>query len=222
MVDLQIVLEQLSTVGYKSRMWQRSEVRELCNVLHADETIYQATNGHYEGGFSLLVATDTRLILVDRKPLFLTLDSIAYSMIQEVTFNYRLLNSTIHIYTSNKTLDFSSWNHSQIRAILTHLQSAMRDRQILPAHNNLLNGDMEYEKINMPEIAPKDVPTMPAPSPNFVHDGLGIKRYIETEDEAIHRVNPSDLATNSKFDPYREAAKEAASLNQRQYVRRYY
>src|ERR1035438_6354320 len=66
MVLLSNVLKQLSKVGYHAGIFQRSEVKELCNVLHEDEQIIQATNGHYEGGFSLLVATDHRLIL-DRK-----------------------------------------------------------------------------------------------------------------------------------------------------------
>jgi hypothetical protein len=130
MRKLSEVKKLLSKAGYRTSMFQRAEVKELCNVLHDDEQIFQATNGYYEGGFSLLVATDSRLLLIDRKPMFLTLDSIAYSMIQEVSFNYRLLNSTIHIYTSNKCLDFSSWNQSQIRAILNHAQATMRGEKV--------------------------------------------------------------------------------------------
>ncbi len=128
MVELNQVIRQLRKVGYRNKFWQRSEVKELCNVLHDTETIIQATNGYYDGGMALLVATDTRLILIDHKPMFLTLDSIAYPMVQEIAYNYRLLNSTLHIFTSNRCLDFSSWNHSQIREILKFAQTAMKDK----------------------------------------------------------------------------------------------
>jgi len=213
MVDISKVLDQLSAVGYKTRAWQRSEVRELCNVLHEDEVIFQATNGHYEGGFSLLVATDTRLILVDRKPLFLTLDSIAYSMIQEVTFNYRLLNSTIHIYTSNKTLDFSSWNHAQIRAILTHVQAAMRNKgQMITDTAYYTDNGLISARVPTAEIDAGEIPTMPTPF--YLNDNTQSAPTVNTVS-----VSPEGLAVKAKakLEPYK-----MAGLATRQYVRRYY
>ena len=166
MVELSYVLDQLANAGYRAGFFQRAEVRELCKILHEDEQILQATNGHYEGGFSLLVATDQRLILVDRKPMFLTIDSIAYSMIQEITFDYRLINSTIHVYTSNKTLDFSTWNHAQVRAILNHIQAAMRAMKMPPKIEVQLPepvDSMKYEPIELPKLETDVVPTMPLP-----------------------------------------------------------
>ncbi len=240
MVDLSKVLDQLSKVGYKSRIWQRAEVKELCNVLHEDEEILQATNGYYEGGFSLLVATDQRLLLVDRKPMFLTLDSIAYSMIQEVSYNYRLLNSTIHIFTTNKCLDFSSWNHSQIRAILTHSQKAMQQKgslvlataptvdeskkeetqeqkQLATDQNQEPTYQVEPEAhvatMNMDEI-----PTMPSPVPHFSNDNTQ-SAYVTSNTATVGSlaVDPKDLLIGSKINPYRNTA-----FTQRRYDRRFY
>lgn len=130
MVDLVTVQKQLIRVGYRSQLWGRSEVKELCHVLGDDENIVHAVNGHYEGGFALFVATDKRLILVDRKPMYLTLDAISYSTIQEVQLNYRLLNSTINIFTANKILAFNTWSHTKIRSILSYAQEMIMKNRV--------------------------------------------------------------------------------------------
>ena len=230
MVELSRVLKQLSKVGYRAKLWQRAEVKELCKVLHEDEHILQATNGYYEGGFSLLVATDHRILLVDRKPMFLTLDSIAYYMIQEVTFNYRLFNSTIHIFTSNKCLDFNSWNHSQIRAILSLTQDAMRQDNINP--NMTTNVAENYkspflektEKINSikqistPDSEIEDIPTMPIPNnvPHFLNDNT------ESSYDKRHMLGALSIeANNVSLNPSKKGFKPQAFV-QRQYARRIY
>lgn len=216
MVELSNVLRQLSKVGYRSGIFQRSEVKELCNVLHEDEVILQATNGHYEGGFSLLVATDHRLILVDHKPMFLTLDSIAYTMIQELSFTYRLLNSSIHIYTSNKVLDFSSWNHNQLRTILATAQKAMKDPNSLIAAPPEVVHDIEEQTEKIPEPNMDEVPTMPSPRPVFMNDNTE-SAYASNSSINTLPVEPADLSTNLSKSGY-----SSVSLGQRHYERRYF
>jgi hypothetical protein len=216
MVELSKVLDQLSKAGYRARMWQRAEVKELCNILHDEETILHATNGYYEGGFSLLVATDHRLLLVDRKPMFLTLDSIAYSMIQELSFNYRLLNSTIHIYTSNKVLDFNSWNQSQIRAILTVAQNAMRlEKQSTNPQPQPISA-MQYEPQALSDTYEEQVPTMPAPAPHFTNENTR-SAYDSMSKVNNMGIKPASMSTEQNVNPYK-----TPSLAQRQYTRRYY
>jgi hypothetical protein len=188
----------------------------LCNVLHEDEQIIQATNGHYEGGFSLLVATDHRLILVDRKPMFLTLDSIAYSMVQEVTFNYRLLNSTIHIYTTNKVLDFSSWNHNQIRTILSTTQKAMRAPTRTLIEPTEVVPVMQYESLSVPEIDLDEVPTMPTPPPVFQNDNTE-SAYVSASSVNTRPIGSTDLNTSSSKSGY-----SSPNVSPRHYIRRFF
>jgi hypothetical protein len=127
MVSLQSVEEQLKRLGCNFKFWGRAEIKELSVVLMPDEVIAQCTNGHYEGGFALLAATDRRLLLIDRKPMFLTLEAISYDMISELDFSHRLLDSTIRIFTFNKSLVFTTWNHKRLRTILTYSQHRMAD-----------------------------------------------------------------------------------------------
>lgn len=122
MVDLREVERQLKHVGYNFRFWWRAERRELCNVLTPDEKIQHCANGQYEGGLALLCVTDQRVLLIDRKPLYLTLEDIRFDMVTEVDYRHRLLNAAIHITTPNRTMIFVGWNHAEMRRLLTYTQ----------------------------------------------------------------------------------------------------
>lgn len=135
MISKQAVEEQLQRIGYNFRFWGRSEVNELDRILMEDEVIAECVNGEYTNGFALLLVTNHRLLLVDKKPLlYLTVEDLRYEMITEFNFNRRLLNATINIHTANKTLTFASWNQHRLRKLLEYIQARvleMRQQQHL-------------------------------------------------------------------------------------------
>lgn len=122
MVTLATVEQQLKAVGCNFRFWGRSELKELCEILLPGETIAQAVNGQYEAGFAMLCATDFRVLLIDKKPKYLTLKDIRFDMITELDYSNRLLNSTVRIYTPNKELKFTTTNERRLRKLFTHTQ----------------------------------------------------------------------------------------------------
>ncbi len=127
MVSLDQVERQLKQVGCNFQFWGRSEVKELRNILAAEETIAHCVNGWYSNGFALLCATDHRLLLVDHKPLFLSVEDIRYDMIAEIDYNRNLLDATINIITPSRKLDFSSWNFYHLREVLNYTQSQIME-----------------------------------------------------------------------------------------------
>jgi len=130
MVTLAYVEEQLKRIGCNFRFWGRAEVRELTNILLPEETIAGCANGHYQGGTGLLVVTDLRLLLVDRKPMFLAIEDIRFDTVVEMDFSARLFDSTIRVITPTRTLVFNAWNGQRLRAILNYAQQrVMETRQ---------------------------------------------------------------------------------------------
>lgn len=134
MVSLNQVEQQLKRVGCNFRFWGRAEIRELCNVLMPQETIAHCVNGHYEGGFAMLCVTDQRLLLIDRKPMFMAMEDIRFDMIAELDYSRQLLSSTIHIATQTSKLRFSSWNQHHLREVLNYTQQRMLDLRQQFAH----------------------------------------------------------------------------------------
>lgn len=127
MLSLSQVEDQLKKVGCNFRFWGRPEIRELCNILIPGEVIAQAINGRYENGFAMLVVTDHRLLLIDKKPMFLTLEDIRFDMIAEIDFSAQLLDSTVKIITPNRTLVFTSWNQARLRKALNYTQQRVSE-----------------------------------------------------------------------------------------------
>lgn len=127
MVSLDQVEEQLKRVGCNFRFWGRPEIRELCNVLVPGEEIAAVTNGQYEGGFALLCATNHRMLLIDKRPLFLALEDIRYDMIVEVDYSARLLNATVFIITPTRQLTFTSWRQERLRKIVDYSQQRITE-----------------------------------------------------------------------------------------------
>jgi len=127
MVSLRQVEDQLKKIGCNFKVWGRAEIRELSNVLMPEEIIAQATNGTYEGGFALLCVTNYRVLLIDRKPMLLTIEDIRYDMISEVDYHNRLMGSTIRIFTPVRNLVFTAWNNVRLRKCVNYIQQRVME-----------------------------------------------------------------------------------------------
>jgi hypothetical protein len=128
MVDAKSVHTQLKRLKFDTRGWGRAEINELPNILSPDEKIYECVNGLYEGGFALLVATNVRVLLVDKKPLnFLTVEDLRFDMINQIDYNHRLMGASITISTGYKTLKFTSYNKPRLRKLINHVQDRMSE-----------------------------------------------------------------------------------------------
>ncbi len=128
MVSKQSVHRQLKNLGFKTHGWGRGEVNELHNIILPGEEIYEVVNGIYEGGFALLIATDVRVVLVDKKPLnYLTVEDLRFDMINEIDYSHRLLGAQINVATGNKDLKFRSYNQQRLRKLIGHVQHSMAE-----------------------------------------------------------------------------------------------
>lgn len=130
MVTKESIEEQLKKVGFNYHGWGRTEINELPNIILPDEQIFECANGIYEGGFALLVATNIRVLLVDKKPMkFLTVEDLRFDMINEIDYSHRLFGAQIKIATGSKTLRFTSYNQPKLRKLIGHVQHCMAENK---------------------------------------------------------------------------------------------
>lgn len=140
MVHQSIVDNQLKTIGADFKFWGRAEIKELKHILVDGEQIMHCLNGRYEGGFAVICATDRRLLLVDKKLMFLTLEDVRYDMVSEVDFSHRLLDATVNICTVNKKVQFTSLRGGDLRKLTAYMQDKImetRFQQFQPTHIQL-------------------------------------------------------------------------------------
>lgn len=124
MVDAESVDKQLKGLGFNTKAFSnRAEIRELPNIIIPDEEIFECVNGYYEGGAALLVATNIRVLLIDKKLLnFLTVEDLRYDMINQMDYSHRLFGAHITISVGAKNLTFRSYNKTRLRKLINHVQ----------------------------------------------------------------------------------------------------
>jgi hypothetical protein len=155
MVSRHIVDMQLRSIGCNFKTWGSSEVRELKNILVPYEQITECLNGHYENGFAMLCSTNLRIILIDRKPMYLTLEDVRYDMISEIDYGYNLMNASVSIFTPTKILLFSSWNQNRLRKLATSAQQrVMEIRQYNHMHNDNQVIANQTQPIQLQQLTP--------------------------------------------------------------------
>jgi len=134
MVTAEEVKKQLEAIGVEFHLWGKAELRELERILVPDESIIHCVKGRYDGGFAVLVTTDRRLLLIDKKPFFLTLEDFRYDMISDIEYDHRLLDATVRVRTASKESRFTSTRISKLRALTAYTQ----DRMMAVKHNPII------------------------------------------------------------------------------------
>ena len=104
MVHPSVIEARIGKLGFKHSRWFKAEIDELQHVLMEQEKIIALVCGRYFGSFALLVATDQRLLLIDKRVFFMTIEDTRYDMISEINYNSQVYSATATIYTINKTL----------------------------------------------------------------------------------------------------------------------
>jgi hypothetical protein len=128
MVDAKTIQKQLKKIKFGGSIWNQAELRELPKIIHDGENISECVNGLYEGGVALLVATEMRVLLIDKKPLnYLTVEDLRFDMINEIDYSHRLMGAGITISTGNKILKFTSFNQPRLRHLICLVQEHMSD-----------------------------------------------------------------------------------------------
>lgn len=128
MVTEQSLHKQLTHIGFKTFGWGRGEVRELPHIILPEEKILECVNGIYEGGFALLLATDVRVLLVDKKPFnHLTVEDVRFDQINQIDYSHRIFGANIRISTGPKILNFRSYNQPRLRKLIGHVQHSMAE-----------------------------------------------------------------------------------------------
>lgn len=130
MVPHDRVKQQLQSIGADYKFLGRAEIRELPKILFEDEFLQHVVFGKYSGGFALLCATNQRILLVDKKPFYLTLEDIRYDMISDMMFNNRLIDTSLMLGTVHKSITFTCYNQAKLRNFTTYLQKRVMDSRM--------------------------------------------------------------------------------------------
>jgi hypothetical protein len=217
MVPLSVIEAQLSHLGVRPSRLFKPEIRELQHILMDNEKIIAFVQGRYFGGFAVLAATDHRLLLIDKKVMFLTVEDIRYDMISEINFNSRLLDSTVTIFTLNKQHHFTTMkNKDSLRKLIAYIQHrVMEIRQYQNHHQDSQPQPFQQPlpQHNYPQPTPQAsysyieaTPQFPTPAPALSEEARAHITPIPTAD--VPQLVGAAAVQNSNwvgFNPYTKA-----------------
>lgn len=124
MVHPSLIEARIGELRFRSSRWFQAEISELQHILMDHEKIIALACGRYFGSFALLVATDQRLLLIDKRVFFMNYEDTRYDMISEIDFNSQFYSATLTVFTVNKTHKFTSWKYKrQLRDITNYVQN---------------------------------------------------------------------------------------------------
>ena len=104
---LQEIRDQMGSLDGIAHLLGRREINDLPNILSDDEHIRSALQGRYEGGQGLLVATDRRLVFVDKKLIGnrVKVEDFPYDSISSIKYELEMLMATVTIFASGNEAD---------------------------------------------------------------------------------------------------------------------
>lgn len=213
------VYEQLKRLGFNGKVWNQLEISELPNILLPGEEIFECVNGWYENGVALLLGTNMRILLVDKKPLkYLTVEDIRFDMINQIDYFHRLFDAGITITTGVKMLRFHSFNQPRLRKLISHVQHRMAEvkfeienpnyirvaqqkaltREEVIKKNEQFNHTPEINYANEDKAKAGDISyVMPAPNNQYLYDDAMRDIFGDTYLEKRYNNSPPALVVNN-------------------------
>ncbi len=93
------IRQELKEAGATHYALMRAESRYLAQIIHLDEHIGGVVYGRIEGEFSMLVATNKRVLFLQKMALYTTTDELTYDVVSGVKSNDVGLFSSVTLHT---------------------------------------------------------------------------------------------------------------------------
>jgi hypothetical protein len=114
--NLEEVQAQIGHIDGATKVMGRKEIKELPQILWEDEKLEKIVQGRYESGFGVLVATNKRLLFVDKGIMKLRVEDFPYDKVSSIQYKTGLLMGTITIFASGNRAEIKDVEKNQARA----------------------------------------------------------------------------------------------------------
>ncbi len=117
------VKQELQALGVSKTGMLKMESRYLPQVVHEDEHIGGVVYGQHKGSSVMIVATDKRVIFLDRKPLFSRKDEFKYDVVSGVEYSRVGFDSTVILHTRIKDINIRTMNQRCASNFVQYIES---------------------------------------------------------------------------------------------------
>jgi hypothetical protein len=121
------------------------ETHALLDIVHGDETIigivygrYKQNNAEHASGRGVLVATDRRILLVDKKPMFLKCDELSYNVVSGVSYSKAGIAGTVTVHSRTGDISIRTYNSKCAGLFVEAIETRCLSRSTQPGPINIL------------------------------------------------------------------------------------
>lgn len=125
----QRVLDDLKRLGVSRVGLASAEAKYLPHVIHPHEQIGGVAYGMHPDGFAMLVATDSRVIFLDKKPLFTNEEEINYAIVGGVSYSHVGWGTMIVLHTRIRDYPIRTFNKRCAESFVEFIEQRSLEHQ---------------------------------------------------------------------------------------------
>jgi hypothetical protein len=114
MIDKKLIV-QMKSLNLRFRWFGRAEIKELKHLLQSGEKVLHCVFGFYQGGSGLLVATERRIMLIDKRPFYLHVEDMLYDTLHTAEVGVSILQASLKLDNGSKKISFRSISDARLK-----------------------------------------------------------------------------------------------------------
>lgn len=107
----------------------KSETKILPKLLHPQEHVEAVIYGQHNSNSAMLVATNERIIYIDKKPTVLLLDEVSYEVVSGIQLEIHILFASVILHTPVKNYHFKLVNLHCAEKFARHIEKHRLERE---------------------------------------------------------------------------------------------
>lgn len=123
MPTLEEIKAQLQHLDGTSKFLGRKEIKELPAILWEDEKLEKLVQGRYGNGMGVLVATNKRLVFVDKGLISLRVEDFPYKNVSSIQYQTGMVFGKITIFTSGNKADIDQIDKKQAKDFAEYVRN---------------------------------------------------------------------------------------------------
>lgn len=143
------IKKELIEAGVSPFGMLKAEARYLPHVIHLDEKIGGVVGGWYDNGSAMLIATDRRVIFLDKKPIYTTKDEITYDVVSGVRLDVGGISTNITLHTRIKDYKMKYVNPGCAKKFVRYIEKKQLE---------VVNGQKPAPSIKLPSSEVMEMP----------------------------------------------------------------
>lgn len=119
----------------------KAESRYLPRIIHTDEHIQAVVYGQHISSSAMLIATDQRIIYLDKKPTAIFIDEVTYDVVSGIELDVHTLFATVTLHTAVNNYQIKAANVRCSDRFTSFIEEQRVKRSFEEIHNYKPNKD---------------------------------------------------------------------------------